>query len=155
MMAALLRSAREVLGFDPGAGRLLIEVFPAPGEGCTVFFTKLSESGEPPQRFRLRHAVGKRPTVFCFDDSGSLLDAIHCLSTSRQIPGESSLYALAGGYRLILFLKEEQQRSTRLLLQEYGREMPAGRTDLAYLREHGTLLCGFHAVEHIGRFLTP
>lgn len=156
MMEALLHSAQEVIGFEPGQGRLLIEVFPAPEEGCIIYFTKLSETPEcsVAHRFRLRHVSRKQPAVFRFADSGSLLDAIGILHDSGQTPPDSSLYTLAGDYRLILFLKEEQQHSTRLLLQEYGREMPVTRAAMAYLREHGTLLCGSNAVEQIGRYLS-
>ena len=156
MMEALLRSAGGVTGFDGGKGRLLIEVFPAPEEGCVIYFTRLGEEAGGPsyQRFRLRHVAKTLPTVFRFADSGSLLDAIGSLLDAGKAPAASSLYSLAGDYRLILFPKEEQQRSTRLLLQEYGREMPVTRTAMAYIREHGTLLCEANAVEQIGQYLS-
>lgn len=156
MIETLLRSATDVTGFDGGKGRLLIEVFPAPGEGCVMYFTRLSEAAENTgaQRFRLRHGAKRQPAVFRFADSGSLLDAIGSLHGAGETPTDSSLYTLAGDYRLILFLKEEQQRSARLLLQEYGREMQVTRAAMAYIREHGTLLCGSNAVEQIGRYLS-
>ena len=48
MMEALLRSAGGVTGFDGGKGRLLIEVFPAPEEGCVIYFTRLGEEAAGP-----------------------------------------------------------------------------------------------------------
>lgn len=155
MMETLLKSAGGITGFDGGDGRLLIEVFPAPEEGCVIYFTRLAgEETQPPQRFRLRHASRAQPTVFHFADSGSLLDAIGRLHGSGSRPSDSSLYALAGDYRLVLYPKEEQQHSIRLLLQEYGKELPGNRAAMAYLREHGRLLCGSNAVEEIGRYLS-
>ena len=41
-----------------------------------------------------------------------------------------------------------------MLLQEYGKEMPVTRAAMAYIREHGTLLCDSNAVEYIGQYLS-
>ena len=146
----LLKNAGSITGFEPNMGKLLIEVFPAPKEGCVIYFTQLDDTrSDAPSRVRLKRPRMK-PVVYCFDDSDAMLCAMEQLfSYSAQIE-ESYVYELAGSYRLIALVDDLRGDWIHEVLSEFGQPSCTNRTAQAYIREHGRLLCGPHAVESIG-----
>lgn len=129
MLKAILESAGRMTGFDSCQGKMLVEVFPAPGKGCIIYFTKQEQKGK---RYRR-----KLPAVYSFDTAEAMLCGMECLAETPDI--QSELYRLNNRYLLIL-----HEKSTSLV--EYGNLQPAGRLQLAYIREHGQLLAAPRAV---------
>lgn len=131
MLKNILDGAAQITGFENGSGKLLIEVFPAPQNGCTVYFTRLAGAAK---RYRQ-----KMPKIYTFESCEALMSAIETLpAPSGNTPSE--LYELEGRYILIL----HETAKTRLL--EYATASNGTRFNLAYIREHGRLLASPHAV---------
>lgn len=120
----LFQGASRLTGLDSSPKRMLIEVFPAPRQGCTLYFTPLEKRGK-----RYRQTA---PCVYAFADCDTLLEALNHLNTQPDVQGE--VYRLADSFRLIV------THSKGLRLSEYGDRLPATRTHLAYIREHGQRL---------------
>jgi negative regulator of genetic competence, sporulation and motility len=131
LLDQLLKNAGALLGFVRSGGKLLIEIFPAPRQGCTVYFTNLEKKG---RRFKQ-----KPPTAYLFSNSEDLLSAVEQLSTTPA--PKSELYRLNDNYLLIL---QEQEKNA---LSEYGDRISCTKKELAYIREHGTLLASPYAVK--------
>ncbi len=126
MLRTLLRGAARVTGFARRPGRLMIEVFPAPGRGCLIYFTQPApgEGAEP-------------PGVYAFASSEALLAAVATLPPDAP---PSELYERDGQYYLVLAARPGGA------LLEYGSALPADPARLAALREHGRLLAAPNAV---------
>ena len=121
LLKTVLEGAGAMTGFCHDRHRLLIQVFPAPASGCTVYFTPF---GQKQKRYRQ-----KSPCVYSIGSADALLSAWERLNdTAAQV------YRLNGQYIVI-----SSCRQTDWLL-EYGDRLPAGRLNLAYIREHGERL---------------
>ena len=118
LLKTVLEGAGRMVGFCQKPHRLLIEVFPAPDRGCTLYFTPLEPS---PKRYRRT-----QPCLYRFACCDHLLAAL------QQIPADHQKEGLRLGEHYFLIL----QRNTPCLL-EFGDRLPATRSALAYLREHG------------------
>ncbi len=128
----ILEGAEKITGFSYTRSKLLIEVFPAPQRGCTVFFTRLS-SGK-----RYRQLA---PQVFAFPSSESMLSGLETLKATPHV--KSELYYW--NHRYLLILKEPVPHA----LSEYGDPLPAGRLTLSCIREHGQMLAAPYAVHTV------
>ena len=89
MLNDLLMGAEKMVGFSLNKQKLIIEVFPAPEDGCIIYFT-LTESTDV-KRVRLKNNRGK-PKVFEFSSSENMLCALNKLSKSKLIFKKSELY---------------------------------------------------------------
>ncbi len=123
LFSALLCGAKETLGFSTAGEQLLIEAFPAPAQGCTLYFTALG-----PKRRRFKQ---KLPCVYVFSACDSLLDA---LAQLQQRKSSFEVYSLAQKYFLLA------PHGMDRLLREYGDRQTVNRSLLAHIREHGRLL---------------
>lgn len=121
LLKTVLKNAGAMTGFTQGDRRLLIEVFPTPQKGCTVYFTPF---GNRPKRYRQI-----LPRIYRFDSCENLLAALERLSNI-----DHELYQLKEQYWLIV------QEKTPCRLKEYGDPLPPCRLRLAYIREHGRRL---------------
>ena len=144
----LLKSAGSMTGFDAEKGRLLIEVFPAPEDGCVIYYTRLDSQGEP-ARLKLRRA-DCRPFIYRFTDSDSMLRAMEQLAPYGAQLQESYLYETDGSYRLVLYPEDMRCEWMREVLGEFGQELANNRVAEAYVKEHGQQLAGPKAVETVG-----
>lgn len=150
VLRRLMGYASDETGVELTPGRLLIEVFPAPEEGCVIYFTQLEET---PARSRLRLKRQPRhtlPDVYEFNNSGDMLSAIEQLykhNPEREL--KSSLYLLDGKYRLIVYTEQEDTYFSALL-KEFSDASYHSSTDEAYTREHGKRLSENNAVTEVG-----
>jgi negative regulator of genetic competence, sporulation and motility len=129
----LLENAGNITDFPKGNGKLLIEVFPAPKQGCTVYFTRLLKKQKRYKR--------KPPAIYIFPDSESLLTAVEHLQNTPKV--KSELYRIEQKYYLIL------QEQSPGILTEYGERLTFSRPTLSHIREHGNLLASPLAVQTI------
>lgn len=139
MLNDLLAGAQRMVGFSLNKQRLIIEVFPAPMEGCIIYFT-LAENEN--KRLRLKNSRGK-PKVFEFSGSENMLCALAKLSKSNIMFNKSELYELDGKYRLVIW---ENGNSAGAILREYGEEIHSPCLAAAFVSEHGKLLSSPDAV---------
>jgi len=127
----ILLHAADLTGFSRQNCRLLIEVFPAAEQGCTMYFTRLEQ-----KKKRYRRSS---PHIYRFSDVEHLFLAVEQLHAHPS--AKSELYLLQNRHILIL------HHPVKLPLAEYGESIPAKKTTLAYIREHGKLLCAPFAVK--------
>lgn len=141
-LRTLFHLAVRQAGFSDAGRRILIEVYPAPGDGCMLCFSGL---GDAPIRYRLLpESLG--PSLFAFPDADALFAG--CRALWRLMPGRigaSSLY-WDGGFILSVSPQELPSGRVCTLLGEYARPIGHGRLREAVLREHACLLCGEDAV---------
>lgn len=121
LLKTVLDGAGAMTGFCHHAHRLLIQVFPAPASGCTLYFTPF---GQKPKRYRQ-----KLPSVYALWSADGLLAVWHRLKNAAV-----QIYRLQEKYMVI------SADSQLCWLQEYGDCLPVGRSTLAYIREHGERL---------------
>ena len=140
MLNDLLMGAEKMVGFSLNKQKLIIEVFPAPEDGCIIYFT-LTESTDV-KRVRLKNNRGK-PKVFEFSSSENMLCALNKLSKSNLIFKKSELYELNGKYRLVVW---ERGNLAGSILREYGEEINIPCLAAAFVSEHGKLLSSPDAV---------
>ena len=137
VLTGLLSKGRAEAGFSPGKSRLYIEIYPHGQGGCVIYYTRLN-SYAPGSNF----ALGALPIAFAFECADTLLRACslaHTLYRHRIL--KSSLYAFGGGYRLIVYPLDYDDKLSVSFLCEYGRRVGEGDVLAAHIEEHGELLC--------------
>lgn len=132
LLQSLLCNAGKMVGFCKGEGKLLIEVYPAPAQGCTIYFTNLPFGGK---RYRKIS-----PYVFRFETCEDLLQGVACF---REHHPQSEAYRYGEHYLLILHSAPVHG------LKEFAKPLPSSKPFLAHIREHGQLLCKPNAVERL------
>ncbi|MBR6549438.1 MAG: adaptor protein MecA [Clostridia bacterium] len=137
LLTTVLKNAAALTEFSHQNCRLLIEVFPAPLQGCTLYFTRLEQ--------KTKRYQALPPHVYRFADAEHMFMAIEQLNKSIK----SELYSLQDRYILVLHHPPKHS------LLEYGEQLVAGKTSLAYIREHGKLLSAPFAVSAVLRALNP
>ncbi|HIZ16690.1 MAG TPA: adaptor protein MecA [Firmicutes bacterium] len=153
----LLKTANKENGFKYLCfSKMLIEVFPAPGCGCIIYFTCVEEKAQN-KKAKLRLKRNKvKPYIYEFLNSTDLLDAMKAAAkiyNQSDTPIDSALYLIDGKYRLVLYPTGDCAKDVIFLLDEYGMKTDGTPAAAAYLSEHGKVLAENHAVEKIGRFL--
>ncbi len=144
----ILDEAKHKTGFDAGAGKLFVQVYPSRGGGCELYVT-LMEAEESAHRRRSASVRGSE-SVYRFESLSLLLTVckkLHLLGYSE----ESAAYADGGAYYLVIRERLESSiMSPKALgefsfIEEYGVRLSGG-AQLARLREHGKCLDGVSAV---------
>ena len=141
----LLEQGRASAGFQPKKAKLYIEIYPRGEGGCVIYYTRLA-GGEvfPTGQFM----PGPSPIAFAFDDTHALLTACakaHALYRHRIF--KSSLYAVGGEYRLIIYPLDYNDKLSVSFLSEYGRMVGEGAILAAYIEEHGQLIREANALD--------
>lgn len=134
----LLNTAKDQTGFEPGEGKLLIEVYPLENDGCAIFFTTLS----------IREDTTCEPVVFPFNDIDLLIDV--CCKLYQQYSHrlfKSSTYLLEGTYYLVIYSLDASEGITSRFLSEYSHRVGKGRLMEEFLAEHGSCLVEDDAVD--------
>ncbi len=132
LLHSLVYGAGKMVGFHPQQGKLLIEVYPAPKQGCTIYFTNLQPLGK-----RYRKAT---PYIFQFNTCEDLLQGAACFGENHP---KSEAYRYHDHYLLILHSTPAHG------LKEFAKILPCSKPFLAHIREHGQLLCKPNAVERL------
>lgn len=132
LLQSLICNAGKMVGFRKGEGKLLIEVYPAPRQGCTIYFTNLPYYG---RRYRRTS-----PYIFRFETCEDLLRGAACFG-NRHPQSEAYRY----GTRYILILHTAPTHG----LKEFATALPYSKLLVAHIREHGQLLCKPNAVERL------
>lgn len=132
LLQALLSNAGRMMGFKKGSGKLLVEVYPAPLQGCVIYFTNV---GNLPKRYRKT-----APCLLHFHTCEDLLQGVACLGENRP---KSEVYRYQEGYILILHSHPISP------LLEFADLLPCTGQLLCHIREHGHLLCKPNAVERL------
>ena len=128
----VLRGLLERIGAEEEfakSKRLLIEITPLSGGGCTVYFTAVKP------RAALRQTFSGAARVWDFSSLDELYAALEALKAAR-CGQKMSLYLLSGRYRLIA---DDADRCAALTLSEFARSRPAGAA-VSFVDEHGRLL---------------
>ena len=137
MLQTVLSGAAHAAGFLQGRKKLMIEVFPAPGRGCTIYYTALPRAGK---RFRLCP-----PRLYRFDCCEDLLRGCAGLPPVCRTR-ESRLYRWGDAYYLLL------PALPGVRLAEFSCRMDATPLLLARLNEHADLLA---APDAVAKLQTP
>ena len=137
LLQSLISNAGKMVGFRKGEGKLLIEVYPAPEQGCLIYFTNLHPDGK-----RYRKIA---PYIFRFETCGDLLQGALLFSS----PPQSEVYRLKNQYFLVLHGAPVHG------LTEFAAPVPCNKTLLAHIREHGQLLGKPNAVERLQGHCLP
>ncbi len=132
LFQSLLCNAGKMVGFRRGEGKLLIEVYPAPAQGCTIYFTNLPSQG---RRYRRTS-----PYIFRFETCEDLLQGACCFGNHHP---KSEAYRYGDRYILILHTAPVHG------LKEFAQPLPFSKPFLAHIQEHGQLLCKPNAVEQL------
>ena len=132
LLQALIRNAGTMVGFPSHPKKLLIEVYPAPKQGCIIYFTNLSNGGK---RY---HKIN--PHIFRFATCEDLLHGVHLFQEQKP---KSEAYRYGDQYILILHAAPIHG------LTEFAQRLPSSKFLLAHIREHGQLLCKPNAVEQL------
>ena len=132
LLQSLLSTAGKMVGFQKGKGKLLVEVYPAPEQGCTIYFTALT-----PVSKRYRKLP---PKVYQFETCEDLLQGAACFGNHAPV---SEAYRYKNGYLLIV------HNASAHGITEFAKSLPFSSAFLAHVREHGTLLCKPNAVERL------
>ena len=132
LFQSLLCNAGKMVGFHREEGKLLIEVYPAPAQGCTIYFTNLPYYG---RRYRRTS-----PYIFRFETCEDLLQGACCFGNHHP---KSEAYRYGNRYILILHTPPAHG------LKEFAQPLPFSKPFLAHIREHGQLLCKPNAVEQL------
>ena len=145
LLQALLILAEEKAGFDcSDRSRLLIELFPAAGGGCSVVFTLL----------------GKQENIRCCVYSFPKLEIlIQCAVKAADLgccPHPEgcfcALYRMERDYR-ILCRPAKYPSDCLPVLEEYGFPAGEGEMAAAYTEEHGTLLAAPDGLKRLADYL--
>lgn len=120
LLKTLLEGAGAITGFDRHPQKLMIEAFPSPGGGCTLYFTSLGQ-----KRKRYRRVL---PCILQLASADALLAALEQIN-QKPVP-KTELFRLNEQYILIVHADVPP-------LSEYGDPIPATQLRLAYIREHG------------------
>ena len=91
LFQSLITNGGKMVGFQRGKGKLLIEVYPAPLQGCTIYCTNVTTRGK---RY---HKTS--PTVFTFETCEDLLQGVACFGAHHP---KSEAYRYGDRYLLIL-----------------------------------------------------
>ncbi len=132
LINTLLRGAQKMVGFAKPAGKLLIEVYPAPEQGCVIYFTNLHPTGK-----RYRKIT---PCIFRFETCEDLLQGVQLFAVP---PPKSEAYRYGDRYILILHSAPAHG------LKEFATPLPYSKLLVAHIREHGQVLATCNAVERL------
>lgn len=146
VLMRLLRLACNKTGMPFGSKTVLVEALPHQS-GCLLLVT-LMEKQKKRKTYRVKR-IKERP-CYCFDGAEELLSGIESLNHKNVSLHMNSLWLFGGKYYLI-FDYPLVSRRARGVLCEYSRELSITDVRAARIRESGKLLCGFNAVEMIGR----
>ncbi len=124
----ILMKASAAAGFPLRGGKMLIEVFPVRGGGCSIIFTRLPSA---PRRFT--PVPGKSTASFTFDALEDVLSAARRID--RLSLRSSRLYQC--GARFTLTVSAPRKRDL-WVLGEFGNRLE--NTDAARMEEHGQYL---------------
>ena len=153
LILGLLTSAKLSTGFDPTDRKLLIEAYPEPAGGCTIYITALKK---PPGAGGTAHKNEiTDPAVFGFRDVDILIQATTKLfSQFCQRIYKSSLYRMNGEYRLIIYPLDRVDSLTVSFLSEYGRLIGNGYLLASYIEEHGDPIIEGNAIDVLSHYLS-
>lgn len=144
----LLLKARNQTGFEFSSGNLLVEAFPASSGGCVLYFTNILY-GSQMKRIKIKKSCFG-PYVFRFESAEEMLTAVSRLGEAMGFAFmKSALYEAGEHYFLALYPVTRLEEEARILLGEYGDFFCEGAPALAFIEEHGTLICAPNAVETI------
>ena len=138
----ILDKAKHQIGFDAGADKLFVQVYPDKNGGCLMYVTKDAQKGNPytyEKKFKSKLYTGikKKRVLYMFDNSESLIDACEKLNLAG-FTGKSDIFAGDGRYYLYI---------------EDNREQP-----LEFVGEYGVLinnpLFGFYLDEHTKKIVS-
>lgn len=149
MLRTVLDAAKKLFLFSPDSDKLLIEVFPAPAGGCTVFFSGMPADEGTLSRNKRQHMITR---VYDFEDSEKLLCALGLLY-SQDEQAQSDLFELSGRYRLVV-RGELTGVQSESILREFSLPLKEGRLAAAYTTEHGRLLASGCPAMEIGRLIS-
>ncbi len=143
----ILDKAKEQTGFESGASQLYVQFYPSKDGGGEMYITRKSiHMGEG----NIRH-IGDGGTfdirstyITVFKSSENLIALCRRLHGDR-FTGTSMLYNCAGKYFLVLNGISDENFNT--YLAEYGKAFVSDSLRLAFLEEHGNLLCENNTVE--------
>ena len=147
----ILDEAKEKVGFDAGAEKVLVQIYSTATGGIELFVSKL---GIVPREARGMISQTDGATVlstkriyYIFSCLEDLLGAVRCIDSSAV--EDSSAYLLdGGGFCLSICEKEGLQAEKRLsLLLEFGKKLNTGQ--LFSLEEHATPIALGDAVERL------
>ena len=143
ILRALLQDAGRVTGFNYSAGRLLIEIFPASGGGCVIYFTKLDEKS-PRRLKRLRPPNKPKLCRVCrFENPDHLLAVMERLKAWSGVPVEQcALFLLDGKYYLSVSATGHNSDHVWATLGEFGHFDGHSQSE-AFYAEHGRKVEGF------------
>lgn len=149
----LLSDAERISGFDAGADKLFIQLYPSKDGGAEVYITKLGE-GKLPQE-----DVGdtvKLTGIGLFDSMTALLGCCKSLSTAGRSYKSSSAWQDGGKYYLTLeqnvsyndYLRGKATTPIEDIISEYGRNI-CKTTAMSYIHEHCLCFCRENAIERL------
>ena len=118
----ILDKAKHQIGFDAGAEKLFVQVYPDKNGGCLMYVTKDVPKGNPytyekKYKSKLYTGVKKKKVLYMFDNSENLFEACGQLSLT-DYTGKSDLFADDNG-RYYLSLEDNREQSLELV-SEYG-----------------------------------
>ena len=159
----VLNDACKQSGFEGNTSRLMVQMYPSKRGGCEIFVTKLDIADQ-----RTRSEQKKRKdtqTIICDPEESGVLcysfsEFSHLNTVCKQLKqslycGTSKAYAdRSGAYYLILEPCDCQnaspkQYSALSFIDEFAKRSDPGRA-IAYIEEHGKVICREDAVEKIG-----
>ncbi len=146
----LLDIAYSKTGFDAGAEKIHIKLFPSADGGCELFVTKDEHKCTLPD-----HSYG----VICTVDDCENLYMLCARLKSCGYRGKSSLYSAENLFILICTNIPRLPSYTQVpkdcaavnsdLLAEYGKVCTLNDITMAYVTEHYKLICADNAVQKI------
>ena len=137
----LLDIANSKTGFDVGAERITVKVFPSPDGGCELFVTKKELSDMP------KNSKG----LICILDDTDKLYALCSRLRSAGYRGKSSLHTLDMQFVLVCTdcprlpsyfkTKTETPSPDLYFASEYGNTIALDELSEAYIAEHCVKIC--------------
>ena len=147
----LLYEAKENIGFDIGAEKVLIQIYPTDDGGVELFATKLGMLADKDRRTvslsdNLTTFSGARG-IYCFDSLDLLCRAARVIYKEGIIC--DVYYGEDGEYYISIAENVLNGYSEFEILSEYGKKMPS--LPKAHLSEHARLLCEGNGIEIFSR----
>ena len=149
----ILDKAKHQIGFDAGAEKLFVQVYPDKNGGCLMYVTKDAQKNNPyiyekKYKSKLYTGVKKKRVLYMFEDSEILLEACYQLNLTGY-KGKSDIFTDETKYYLYIDYNKETSVE---LLSEYGILINNPLFEF-YLYEHAQKIISSEAVKIFSEML--
>ncbi len=156
IMEKIMRKASDQVGYQAPGMALDLQIMMLPEQGMLLTLSEkttaeerkvVKEKQQGPEQERKAPEYG----IFAFDDLDSIMGLAAILPGTLRV--ESVLYKLGELYYLELSRSRaslEKFKAVCARAMEFGRLSPSGEAQMAYLREHGSVMIASRALRKLG-----